>query len=196
MAKSSGEAELYGVVDVAQEAILVQRVFAFFGVNMSMSIGTDSSVARSISQRLGVGGIRHLEVAALWIQEATNRKLIRIDTIPGLTNTADIGTKALGEARLDLLAEMIGVIKYDRKGVIEVKAKKVSGAPEVGYISAAQDMDVGAINSWIRRHPRVAAQILFQVCIEGLGRLRKSRFPVQYGRTRGCLGVCVQQQHA
>jgi len=104
---------------------------------MNIECGTDSSAAKAISERLGVGRVRHLEVASLWIQEATKRKQLRVVKLRGVANTADLGTKALDQHRLAELAKAVGVVDFDASGVVEVQQSRISSAPRctVGAVS-------------------------------------------------------------
>ena len=79
IAKSSGEAELYGLVDCAQEGILLAAVLKFLRHEVIIECGTDSSAAKAMAERLGVGPrVRHLEVDSLWIQQAVREKHVRL----------------------------------------------------------------------------------------------------------------------
>ena len=58
---SSAEAELRGMVRCAKEALYVQKLFAFMGVDLEIRTSSDSSAAIQAAQRLGAGKMRHLE---------------------------------------------------------------------------------------------------------------------------------------
>ena len=55
----------------------------------------DSSAAKGIAQRRGVGKIRHLCTQTLWLQEIVQRKGVYIYKVAGGDNPADLGTKHL-----------------------------------------------------------------------------------------------------
>ena len=65
----SGEAELVGIVRAASHAMGLRGVCCDQGVGMGIHLVTDSSAAEAITRRRGVGKVRHLEVANLWVQE-------------------------------------------------------------------------------------------------------------------------------
>lgn len=96
-AQSSAEAEAYAAVMGAKEAIHLQELLAWMGEPVRIRLRMDSSAGRSVLLRRGVGRIRHLEVKVLWIQDETARGRLLIDKVPGDQNTADIGTKPLGQ---------------------------------------------------------------------------------------------------
>ena len=58
-----------------------------------LRIKTDASVAKSLASRRGLGGIRHIEVNQLWLQEKVNEGTIEVEKVKGETNRADVLTK-------------------------------------------------------------------------------------------------------
>ena len=66
---SSGEAELYGVVKGASEALGMQSIAADLGIDATVHVRTDSSAAVGICARTGIGRVRHLATGQLWVQE-------------------------------------------------------------------------------------------------------------------------------
>ena len=58
-----------------------------------LRIKTDASVAKSLASRRGLGGIRHIEVNQLWLQEKVNNGTIEIEKVKGEINRADVLTK-------------------------------------------------------------------------------------------------------
>ena len=109
-AQSSGEAEFYGGVSGISSALGAKHAMEFLGISTKIEVRLDSSSARGILNRQGVGKIRHLAVKALWCQDIVRQGLITIKPVPGVKNIADIGTKALTISRLDELASMMGVM--------------------------------------------------------------------------------------
>ena len=95
VALSVGEAEYTALVRAATEALGMQSAACDFGVNLSIEIGVDSSTAKSIASRSGVGKVRHLETKTLWVQQAVRRKRFLLGKVPGTWNPADVLTKPL-----------------------------------------------------------------------------------------------------
>ena len=84
IAMSSEEAEYYGVVKGACEAIgVVSLLQDLTGRRSKVRVNTDSSAARGIAMRRGVGKVRHLEVRTLWLQDQVDRGLVQIAKIAG-----------------------------------------------------------------------------------------------------------------
>lgn len=129
-AKSSGEAEFYGLVDTTQEIILLQSVLKFAGFDLPAEVGTDSSAAKALSERMGVGPrVRHLETSSLWMQDCVRDRHIRVIKVPGATNTADLGTKALDENRIKELMAAINCVEIGKLDDMTVKPEVVNKIP-------------------------------------------------------------------
>ena len=83
IALSSGEAEYYGLVKGAAEALGVKSMLEDFGTReqIDVNICTDASAAVGIVHRRGMGRIRHIEVAQLWLQGCVHDGKIKITEI-------------------------------------------------------------------------------------------------------------------
>ena len=72
IALSSGEAEYYGIVKGASAGLGVRSIMGDLGTDIEshtkLIIHTDSSAAKGISSRRGLGKVRHIEVNQFWIQ--------------------------------------------------------------------------------------------------------------------------------
>ena len=93
IALSSGEAEFYGIVKGATNALGIVGIMKDFGVEMSVSISTDSSAAKGIANRRGLGKLRHIELSELWVQDLVAKGRIVIYKINGTDNSGDSLTK-------------------------------------------------------------------------------------------------------
>ena len=104
---SSGEAEYYAALKGMSVAMGVRTMLEDMGVFPEISLGTDSSAAKGMASRRGLGKTRHVEVCYLWLQGVVARGDARIVKIPGLENPADLMTKFLsGERVTDLMKRM------------------------------------------------------------------------------------------
>ena len=108
VAMSSGEAEFYGLTKGACEGLgAVGLVEDMTGSRMVVEVATDSSAARGIATRRGVGKVKHLETKTLWVQDQVARGRVLIKKVDGQTNPADLLTKYLpGSKMADLLAKL------------------------------------------------------------------------------------------
>ncbi len=98
---SSGEAELGAVVRGVSEALGLQSVGRDLGVELRPEVHADSSAAIGICHRCGIGKIRHLAVAQLWVQNLVRAKDVRLHKVLGTLNPADLMTKPLPRAEID-----------------------------------------------------------------------------------------------
>ena len=70
---------------------------------------TDSSGARGILQRRGVGRLRHLSCRILWLQALVETGTVKLSSIAGSMNPADVGTKRLPAPRMRSLMSTLGM---------------------------------------------------------------------------------------
>ena len=63
------------------------------GVDVSIELFTDSSAAKSMASRSGVGKVRHMEVKWLWLQEKVKAGKIKMRKVAGEVNPANVLTK-------------------------------------------------------------------------------------------------------
>lgn len=89
IALSSGEAELVAQTAAVGEALAVSNLMNEFDMTSSILSMCDSSAARGILSRSGVGRIKHLELKHLWVQDLVQCGRVSIKWIPRSTNPAD-----------------------------------------------------------------------------------------------------------
>ena len=121
---SSGEAEFISMVGGCSDGLLVRHLWTkMVDEPCEMKVRSDSSAARSMVQRQGIGRVRHMDAALLWIQQKEKDKILAVSPIPTELNTADIGTKGLTRSRLFGLLFMLKMIDGagDRVGHDEYK---------------------------------------------------------------------------
>ena len=109
---SLGEAEYMALTATTSEAIHIKNMWEYMiRADANLVARTDSSVARAISSRQGVGRIRHLSVASLWLHNRVQCRDISVRAIGTVFNPSDVGTKVLSVQRLRLLCYIMGTIK-------------------------------------------------------------------------------------
>ena len=107
---SSAEAEVYSCSSGASDAIMLSKLLAWMtGFKVTIHLHTDSSGARGILQRQGVGRVRHLSCRILGLQQLISDGVIRLGVVAGSTDPADIGTKRLPNGRLRSLMFLLGM---------------------------------------------------------------------------------------
>jgi hypothetical protein len=132
IAQSSGEAEFYSAASAASDGMYIREVLLFFGFAVTTNLILDSSAARGICKREGVGKVRHLSCKVLWVQQLVKRGVINVLPTPGLENKADLGTKVLPVATLRYHRERCGL------KVVEEATEKETEEESVSAISVAR----------------------------------------------------------
>ena len=109
VALSSGEAEYYGVTKGSCEAIGLKGIVQDMGIDLGIKLHTDSSAAKAIATRRGLGKVKHLDTRTLWVQDQVARGVIQVKKVPGETNVADVLTKYLSASKLQALMAMLPI---------------------------------------------------------------------------------------
>ena len=126
VADSSGVAEFYAMVGVAANALMLAHLLRFVGFEVKVRLRVDSSAAKAIAQRQGLGKLKFFELKTLWLQDAVKRNLLKIQKEDTATNVADIGTKPLAETEFWKFAEMANYVRVEKEvsGTVASRAKK------------------------------------------------------------------------
>ena len=93
IALSSGEAEYYGIVKGSSVGLGIRSVLADLGCRVRLGVNTDSSAAKGMATRKGLGKVRHVEVNQLWVQEKVASGDVELKKVEGVNNLADALTK-------------------------------------------------------------------------------------------------------
>ena len=89
----------------------------------SVKVRSDSSAALGLSNRLGLGAMRHLSVRHLWVQDKVNNKEIQLEKQDGKKNVADFGTKIQSGPTITSVTGRLG-FRFERqslKGALKAK---------------------------------------------------------------------------
>ena len=100
IAMSSGEAEYYGMVKGASNALGVVGMLKDIGLNLAIDLHTDSSAAKGIASHRGLGKVRHIELCELWLQDQVARGRIALHKVSGADNFSDSLTKSASNERI------------------------------------------------------------------------------------------------
>ena len=86
------------------------------GWDCKIRLLVDSSAAKSIASRTGLGKLRHLEIKFLWLQECVRRGKVIVSKVRGEVNPADVLTKpkSLEDMRVLLNLSCINWHSHDR----------------------------------------------------------------------------------
>jgi hypothetical protein len=85
------------MVSGISQALGLKHALDFSDEVYPLMVESDSSAARAVLWRSGVGHIRHLEVKTLWVQSMVSDGRLEVRPVKGENNIADIGTKILSK---------------------------------------------------------------------------------------------------
>ena len=92
-ALSSGEADYYAITKGASQGMGVRSMLKDFKVNgvsdHAIEIKEDSTAAKEIASRRGLGKLKHVDIKELWIQEKVASGDLKITKVLGTVNLAD-----------------------------------------------------------------------------------------------------------
>ena len=114
-ALSSAEAEFYALVEGASKGHGVKSLMEDLGWQVELVLKTDSSAAKGMAKRQGIGKVRHVETKYLWIQRAVRQGRIQIRKVRGDENPADVGTKYLSAAQIMEALKPFGIVLEQRQ---------------------------------------------------------------------------------
>ena len=98
---SSAEAELTGICRSTSNSMGLISIAKDLGMDWQLQIQTDAAAAIGVCRRRGLGRIRHLATADLWIQDRLRQKDFTLVKIAGTENASDILTKHVDRQTLD-----------------------------------------------------------------------------------------------
>lgn len=126
-ALSSGEAEFYAILRGGVEALGASAHASELGWKFGTPrVGSDSSAARGVCARKGLGRLKHLELKHVWMQGAVENKRLQLEKERSETNVGDIFTKFLSEAVMNKLLELAG---------FEYREGRSSDAPQLADLA-------------------------------------------------------------
>ena len=79
---------------------------------VGLKVWTDSSAAKAVGSRRGLGKLRHIELKYLWVQELVRDGRVRLGKVKGEENVADHLTK--GRALWEIRGMLAGVGAFVR----------------------------------------------------------------------------------
>ena len=108
LALSSGEAELAAVVRASTEGIGMQSLMGDIGMEAGLEVKSDATAAIGVVSRQGLGRVRHLAVADLWVQQKALLGEVVYTKVKGLLNPADMMTKGVGPETVRKFMDAMG----------------------------------------------------------------------------------------
>ena len=107
-ALSTAEAECCAVVTGAAEGLGMQSMMADLGLRAQVRVWTDSSAAKAIASRRGLGKTRHVELKYLLLQKVTKSGRVKMRRVSGEHNLANHLTKEKPWHVIDALIRGVG----------------------------------------------------------------------------------------
>ena len=78
VATSSAEAEYYSLAAGLQEALAARSILQELTETVEIEVKCDSSAARAMANRVGLGRTKHVDVKYLWVQQVIQHRLARV----------------------------------------------------------------------------------------------------------------------
>ena len=113
IALSSGEAELGGLSKGIAQGIGLRSIAADLGITLPLTLKTDATAAMGMARRLGIGKIRHLDTALLWVQQAVRSGEVDLQKVAGAENPGDAFTKYLPGRDLNTHMDRLGLVRRE-----------------------------------------------------------------------------------
>ena len=111
---SSCESELHSIVSSMCDCLFIRRCLEFMlGTKLLQVHFIDSSSARQLVARQGVGKVRHLAGKMLWAQSKVREGEVLPSQISSSFNISDVGTKPPSKKRLVAIMGEIGMIHVE-----------------------------------------------------------------------------------
>ena len=98
IARSSAEAELYAAALGASELKAIVSLMRDLGYEKRPVLAIDAKATEHILHRQGIGKLKHIDVAYLWIQDEVRSQRLQVRRIKSEDNVTDLGTKPLKKA--------------------------------------------------------------------------------------------------
>ena len=107
IALSSGEAEYYGLVSGASNALGDVAAARDWGVRLKARCVMDATAGIAIGSRRGLGRVRHIDTMFLWVQDLVAKGDIEFRSVATALNISELGTKSLAVCAFKGLLAML-----------------------------------------------------------------------------------------
>ena len=122
IALSSGEAEFYAMIKGSSELLGIISLAQDLNVSLNGHLHSDSSAAIGISQRRGLGKVKHMHTQYLWIQERIRAKDFVVHKVGTDNNVADLFTKHLARPKIDKFMSSLGFREPTSKNSLALRS--------------------------------------------------------------------------
>ena len=190
VALSSAEAELHAMVAASAETLAIQAYCRDLGVNVECELYCDSSAALGISQRAGIGKVRHLRTQGLWVQEVRTSGRIIYKKVLGTKNPADLMTKHMTSELTKQHLHTLNLTTVDGRAETAPTLNNLESFVQAWYIDYDGTIaggDDGGDDGIRRRRRRVQfdSRVRFRaIPSEGRGRRQRDRADARNSKLR------------
>ena len=80
-------------------------------------LAIDAKATEHILHRHGIGKLKHIDVAYLWVQDEIRSQRLRVRSVRSEENVADLGTKALSKAVIAKHCLTLGYVNMNEGNV-------------------------------------------------------------------------------
>ena len=116
-ARSTAEAELYAAALGASESKGIVSLLRDLGYEKKSVLAIDAKATEHILHRQGIGKLKHIDVAYLWIQDEVRSHRLRVRRVRSEDNVADLGTKPLSKAVIAKHCLALGYVNMNQENV-------------------------------------------------------------------------------
>ena len=114
MAKSSAEAEtVCSSIGSVRSEREVQSMMCDLGFAMKPVLAIDAKAIEHILHRQGIGKLKHIDVAYLWVQDEIRSQRLRVRRVRSEENVADMGTNPISKTVIVKLCLTLGNTNMD-----------------------------------------------------------------------------------
>ena len=104
----------------------MQSILADLGHQVDLVLASDATAAIGMVRRQGLGRVRHLAVADLWVQQRVRLGHLQVEKVAGKGNPADAFTKVLSRDHMVYLLAKLGyVFEHGRSKIALVRVEGI-----------------------------------------------------------------------
>ena len=156
---SSCESEVHGSLYSIQEGLFLKRLLeTVCGNSVHLVHRVDSSSCRSFIDRVGLGRLKHIDIAYLWVQDLKARNMFSLKPISTKFCPPDLATKPMSGVRSRMLEYTIGVCQSDGTLIGAEEFEEEWNREQLRRIRSCRERSLAPSNSYVAR--RVLALLL------------------------------------
>jgi len=100
---------------LVENGLYLQTILSELGYEVRLNLHTDSSTAKRVAQRRGLGAMKHMDVKYLFMQDVVAKKKAYVCKVHTDVNPSDIGTKWHSSTRLEILRTLVHHTEMKKK---------------------------------------------------------------------------------